>query len=106
MNAYDGYTPISGAVIDYTPNGGITRIQTITTTNITMVTISGLMPNIAYTIGVSLFNIAGASDPTYSQIWTLSRSKVYVAQSPQALVFSEGLVYAITCDPRHNLDTT
>ena len=77
MNGFDGYTLISGAIIEYTPKGGSTRMRKITSTNLTMVTILGLMPLTSYTISVSLFNIAGTSDPTYSQIWTLSRSKVH-----------------------------
>ena len=73
----NGYTPITGAIIQYTPKGGTTRTRTITSTNLTMVTILSLTPFTNYIISVSVFSIEGTSVPAYSQIRTLSRGKVH-----------------------------
>ena len=72
-NSFEVCIPITGAIIQYAPKGGIARIIS---TNRTMVTILGLTPLTNYIISVSVISIGGTSVPTYSLIRTLSRSKV------------------------------
>ena len=81
----NGYTPITGAIIQYTPKGGPTRTRTITSTNLTMVTLLSLMPLTNYIISVSVFSIGGTSVPAYSQIRTLSRSNFHSSEYSCAL---------------------
>ena len=73
---FDGFTPITGATIEYTPDGGSTTVRNVSSSGPTTETLSDLMPFIIYTISVSLFNIAGTGDAMVIQVQTRSRCKL------------------------------
>ena len=75
INGFNGRTPITGARIDYLPEGGVLTTRNLPGSNPTTITLMGLVPSTNHTITVSLMNIAGMSDPTSIVILTDPLSK-------------------------------
>jgi hypothetical protein len=73
MNGFDGFTPITGATIEYTAEGGISTTRNVSSSNPTSVTLDSLVPFTNYSINVSLFNAVGTGDVMTIEVQTRSR---------------------------------
>ena len=74
-NGFDGFSPITGARIEYSVNGGVSITETISDPNPTIFKLNNLNPFTSYTITVFLENEVGTSDPVSIIEDTLSLSK-------------------------------
>lgn len=83
INGFDGFSPILGATVEYTPEEGFAMTQNVSLDSLMMTTLPNLMPSTNYTINVSLFNMVGHGDAMSVHVQTRRQRKLIVSELPK-----------------------